>query len=156
MARDVTSVGDRITALASAGTLYLLSNQNEILTRSGCGSIAVDPADGHTENAHVVAGEDAVAVLEVRDNVRAVDGVAGPKQHDHAGDEQHDKRRRRPSSCECGSLSALRGRGRGTSPGAGTSTGLGVGSGVDSSPGGGSAGGPGGGPPGGGAGSGSR
>ncbi len=38
-ARDVTSVGDRIAALASAGTLYLLSYQNEILTRSGCGSI---------------------------------------------------------------------------------------------------------------------
>ena len=32
MARAVTSVGERITALASAGTLYLLSNQNVILT----------------------------------------------------------------------------------------------------------------------------
>src|SRR6516164_182359 len=35
----VTRFGDRITALASAGTLYLSSYQNEILTRSGCGSI---------------------------------------------------------------------------------------------------------------------
>ena len=39
MLRAVTSVGDRMTALASAGTLYLLSNQNEILTRVGCGSM---------------------------------------------------------------------------------------------------------------------
>src|SRR6202171_2946044 len=30
-ARDVTSVGDRIAALAPAGTLYFLSYQNEIL-----------------------------------------------------------------------------------------------------------------------------
>lgn len=34
-----TSVGDRITALAAAGTLYLSSNQKVILTRLGCGSI---------------------------------------------------------------------------------------------------------------------
>ena len=103
MARAVTSVGDRIAALASAGTLYLLSYQNEILTRSGCGSIFVDPADGHTEDANVVADVDAVAVLEVRDDVGAVDGVAGPQQHDHAGDQQHDQADGDPASCECGS-----------------------------------------------------
>src|SRR6476469_9249348 len=39
MARAVTTVGDRIAALTSAGTLYLLSYQNEILTCSGCGSM---------------------------------------------------------------------------------------------------------------------
>jgi len=39
MARPVTSCGDRIAALALAGTLYLRSNQNEILDRSGYGSI---------------------------------------------------------------------------------------------------------------------
>src|ERR1700756_2610962 len=39
MARPVTSIGEMIAALASAGTLYLLSNQNVILTRWGCGSI---------------------------------------------------------------------------------------------------------------------
>lgn len=39
IAREVTRVGDRTAALASAGTLYLLSYQNEILTRSGSGSI---------------------------------------------------------------------------------------------------------------------
>ncbi|CKT34952.1 Uncharacterised protein [Mycobacterium tuberculosis] len=39
MARPVTSCGDRIAAAASAGTRYLRSNQNEILARSGCGSI---------------------------------------------------------------------------------------------------------------------
>src|SRR5271165_677847 len=39
MAREVTSDGDTITASASAGTLYFLSNQKSILTRCGCGSI---------------------------------------------------------------------------------------------------------------------
>src|SRR5258708_11333775 len=39
MARPVTSCGDRIAASALAGTLYLRSNQNEILELSGCGSI---------------------------------------------------------------------------------------------------------------------
>ena len=39
MARDVTSVGDKTAALASAGTLYLSSYQNETFTRSDCGSI---------------------------------------------------------------------------------------------------------------------
>ena len=41
MARAVTSVGDRIAAFASAGTLYLVSYQNETFTRSGCGWISV-------------------------------------------------------------------------------------------------------------------
>ena len=39
MVRAVTSVGDKITAFASAGTLYLLSYQKETLTDSGCGSM---------------------------------------------------------------------------------------------------------------------
>src|SRR5271163_4176882 len=39
MDRGVTSDGDRTTALASAGTLYLSLYQKVILTRSGCGSI---------------------------------------------------------------------------------------------------------------------
>ncbi len=39
MVRAVTSVGDKIAALASAGTLYLLSYQKEILTDVGCGSM---------------------------------------------------------------------------------------------------------------------
>src|SRR5277367_3568259 len=39
MAREVTNDGDRITALASAGTLYLASYQKLTLTRSACGSI---------------------------------------------------------------------------------------------------------------------
>ena len=39
IARAVTSCGDRITAFASAGTWYLRSTQNEILDRTGCGSM---------------------------------------------------------------------------------------------------------------------
>src|SRR6267378_942870 len=39
MARAGTSDGDRITALASAGTLYLASYQKLILTRAPCGSM---------------------------------------------------------------------------------------------------------------------
>ena len=66
MARAVTSCGDRITALASAGTLYLPSTQNVILARSRLRFDLVDLADRDAEDAHLVAGEDAVAVVEVR------------------------------------------------------------------------------------------
>src|SRR3979490_3369307 len=38
-----------------------------------------------------ITAVDSVAVLEVRNDIRAVDGVAGPEQHCHAGDQQHDK-----------------------------------------------------------------
>ena len=157
MARAVTSVGDRIAAFASAGTLYLVSYQNETFTRSGCGWISVDLADVHTQDSNVVPDVDAIAVLEVRNDIRAVDGVAGPEQRGHTGDQQHDKGRGDPASAKATHCPASPGAGGGaTSPGAGIMTGLGVGSGVDSSPGGATAGGPGGGPPGGGAGSGSR
>ena len=67
----------------------------------------VDLADGHTEDANVVTDVDAVAVVEVGDDIRAVDGVGGSEQHGRAGDEQHDKGDGRPSSCECGSSSGL-------------------------------------------------
>ena len=76
MARAVTSDGDRIAALASAGTLYLPSYQKVILTRSRLRFDLVDLADRHTEDAHVVAGEDAVAVVEVGDDASSCGPVA--------------------------------------------------------------------------------
>ena len=59
--------------MASAGTLYLLSNQNVILARCGLRLDRVDLADRTPEDAHLVADEHAVAVVEVGDDVVAVD-----------------------------------------------------------------------------------
>ena len=132
MARAVTSVGDRITALASAGTLYLSSTQNVILTRVGCGSIAVDLADWHPEDADVVAGEDAVAVLEVADDVGAVDRSGRAAARRPRRPAAAPGRRPADGSGHC--------RGHGRLPGGGSvaphrararSTGVGVGSGMD-------------------------
>ncbi len=67
IARDVISCGDRITALASAGTLYLLVEPERDLGPLRLRFDLVDLADRHAEDVHVVAGEDAVAVVEVRD-----------------------------------------------------------------------------------------
>ena len=87
MARDVTSDGDRITALASAGTLYLSSNQNVTLTRWGCGSILSILPTGTPRMTHVVTGEDAVAVGEVGGDVRAADAARQPHHRDDAADQ---------------------------------------------------------------------
>jgi hypothetical protein len=149
MARAVTNVGDRIAAFASGGHLVLAVVPERDLHSLGLRLDLGDLAYVHAEDAHIVADVDAVAVFKIGNDIRAVDGVAGSEQHDHARDEQHDKTDGDPASTNAVHCPA-------PCPGAGTMTGLGVGCGVESSPGGGSAGGPGGGPPGGGAGSGSR
>ena len=87
MARAVTSVGDRIAALASAGTLYLPSNQKVILTPSGLRFDLLDLADRHAEDADLVAGEHAVAVGEVGDHLGAVAVVDGSQRHQRTGEQ---------------------------------------------------------------------
>ena len=114
MARPVTSCGDRIAALASAGTLYLRSNQNVILTRCGLRLDLVDLADRHAADAHVVAGEHAVAVVEVgRPPSFGRSWPVGSHQHDHAGNEQQDQRGRQRIRGVAAPLPARRPPGRG-------------------------------------------
>ena len=117
----------------------------------------VDPADVHTEDADVVARRRCRCCSRSTPTtlVRLI-GVAGPQQHDHAGDQQHDKADGDPAPADAIHRPASPPKAAAPHRARGPSTGLGVGMGMDPSPGGAAAGGPGGGPPGGGAGSGSR
>ena len=138
MARPVTSMGDRIAALASAGTLNLRSNQNETLTPSGCGFDLLHLADRYAQDADIVAGEQRGAVVEIADHFGAVGVADRPHRHQRTGDQgQRQTAARAVREFRSLVIADLRpGRRRAAHPVRGTKTGEGVGSGTEAMPGG--------------------
>ena len=99
--------GDRITALASAGTACFPSNQKVILTRAVSGSICSDLADRNTKDADLVTDEDAVAVGEVSNDDASPCGAGAVQQHRGGADDhqdQHSGPRWRGCWCACSSI----------------------------------------------------
>ena len=93
MNRADTTVGEMMTALASAGTLYFASTAEGDLGPLRLRLDRFDLADRDAEDADIVAGIDAIAVLEIRGEPRLADGT-GLHGDQQATDQQRHQRRR--------------------------------------------------------------
>ena len=75
------------------------SNQKVILTRWGCGSMRVDLADPHPEDAHLVAGIDAVGCSRSTPITCVRRSIAECARHHAAGDQGEHENDRQPGPC---------------------------------------------------------